>query len=265
MSTASAPAAAIRFGRGATPNRSASGTAARQPQLSAQLSVRDRQRHHLLTQWVEQLRDQGDAGGVHAAKVHHNGSRTTFEIIFDDGRRRASPGDPGTAAPQLGTPPSMPAPHRQAFSNPQKKPTARERVRAGGDGRPPAAAANPQRQMEYDPEMLPAEDPFLRWVATMPKKEAKEIERGVKAVITDIVRSEGGSAQTGGRLLEPALEKLQFGDHPIRALRLPTHSASTQMTSSELEVKILEIWWNNSDDSEQGARRLRALLTPKER
>ena len=164
MSTASAPAAAIRFGRGATPNRSASGTAARQPQLSAQLSVRDRQRHHLLTQWVEQLRDQGDAGGVHAAKVHHNGSRTTFEIIFDDGRRRASPGDPGTAAPQLGTPPSMPAPHRQAFSNPQKKPTARERVRAGGDGRPPAAAANPQRQMEYDPEMLPAEDPFLRWV-----------------------------------------------------------------------------------------------------
>ena len=68
-----------------------------------------------------------------------------------------------------------------------------------------------------------------------------------------------------GVLLEPALEKLQFGDHPIKALRLPTNSVSTQKTSSELEVLILGIWWNHSDDSEQGARRLRALLTPKER
>ena len=258
MSTASAPAAATRFGRGATPTRSAKGPSARQPQLS----MRDRQRHHLLTEWVEQLRSQDGAGGVHAAKVHHNGSRTTFEVIFDDGRRRASPGDPGAAAPQLGTPPSMPAPHRQASSNPQKKPTARERVQAGGDDRPAAVAADPQRQAAYDPENLPDEDPFFRWVATLSKKESKEIERGVKKIITDIVRALGGSEQTGGRLLLPAIEKVQFGDHSIRSLRLPADSAATQMTSSELEAEILEAWWTGSENPELGARKLRAILTP---
>ena len=61
---ASAPAAATRFGRGAAQQRSNNATAARQPQLS----VRDRQRHHMLTQWVEQLRSQDGAGGIHAVR-----------------------------------------------------------------------------------------------------------------------------------------------------------------------------------------------------
>ena len=260
MSTASAPAAATRFGRGATPTRSANGPPARQPQLS----VRDRQRHHLLTEWVEQLRSQDGAGGVHSAKVHHNGSRTTFEVIFDDGRRRASPGDPRAAPPQLGTSPSMPASPRQAFPGPQATFKARQRTQAGGDGRPDAAAADPQRQAAYDPENLPAEDPFFRWVATLSKKESKDIERGVKKIITDIVRALGGSEQTGGRLLQPAIEKIQFGDHAIRSLRLPADSAATQMTSSELECEILESWWIGSEKPELGARKLRAILTPKQ-
>ena len=125
-------------------------------------------------------------------------------------------------------------------------------------------AADSQRQAAYDPENLPDEDPFLRWIATLSKKEAKEIERGVKKIITDIVRALGGSEQTGGRLLLPAIEHFQIGDHSIRSLRLPADSAATQMTSSELEVEILEAWWTGSENPELGARKLRAILTPKQ-
>ena len=101
-------------------------------------------------------------------------------------------------------------------------------------------------------------------IATLSKKESKEIERGVKKIITDIVRALGGSEQTGGRLLLPAIEKVQFGDHSIRSLRLPADSAATQMTSGELEAEILEAWWTGSENPELGARKLRAILTPKQ-
>ena len=74
----------------------------------------------------------------------------------------------------------------------------------------------------------------------------------------------GGSEQTGGRLLLPATEKIQFGDHSIRSLRLPADSAATQMTISALECEILEAWWNGSENPELSARRLRAILTPKQ-
>ena len=106
--------------------------------------------------------------------------------------------------------------------------------------------------------------PKAQCVATLSKKESKEIERGVKKIITDIVRALGGSEQTGGRLLLPAIEHFQFGDHTIRSLRLPSDSAATQMTISELEIEILEAWWNGSEKPELSARRLRAILTPKQ-
>ena len=133
----------------------------------------------------------------------------------------------------------------------------------GGDSRPEAAAADQRRQVAYDPEDE-REDPFWRFMATLSKKEAKAIERGVKAVITDIVRSQGGSEQTGGRLLLPAVSGLQFGDHEIRSLRLPTNSAASQLVPSELETRILEAWWDSSDNPEQGARKLRKLMTPEQ-
>ena len=255
---ASAPAAATRFGRGAAPHRRTGGPAA-QPQLT----VRDRQRHHMLAQWVEQLRSQEGAGGIHAAKMHHNGSRTTFEIIFDDGRRQASSGDPG-AAPRRGTSPRQLPTQGQAPLRTRQP--ARERSTAGGDSRSSSdPAANKQRRaMDYDPEddASSAHDPFLRWRATLCKREAKEIERGAKSVITDLVRSLGGSEQTGGQLLQPAREGLTFGDHLIRSLRVPTGSQASECDSHELELMILETWFEFSDDPEEGAQKIRRFMTP---
>ena len=106
------------------------------------------------------------------------------------------------------------------------------------------------------------EDPFYCWMATLSKKEAKEIERGAKAVITDVVRALGGSQQTGGRLLEPATANLQFGDHEVKALRVPTGSAASRLTPSDFEQEILSAWWDCSGNPEEGARKMRVLMTP---
>ena len=71
-----------------------------------------------------------------------------------------------------------------------------------------------------------------------------------------------GSQQTGGQLLEPATAKLQFGDHEVKALRVPKGSAASRLTPASLELEILTLWWDFSGDPEEGARKMRVLMTP---
>ena len=254
MSTVPAPAAAMRFGRGSEQTRGAHRPSTPQPQLS----VRDRQRAHLLLNWVEQLRGQEEAGGIHSAKIHSNGTKMTVEVLFDDGRRRTGNGD-ADGPTQRGTQPRT-APQGQTA--PQRRPQpARERSQAARASKVASTATQQEMRIEepYDPEIMEP-DPFHKWEATLTKKEAKSIERATKAIITEVVRTFGGTEQHGHKLLQPAID-LQLGDHKVR-LRLPTNSAATRLNAADLENNILSSWWDNSSDPERGAREMRVLMTP---
>lgn len=269
--TASAgPAETLRFGCPAAARQSSAGGRARQPQLS----VRDRQRMHLLFQRVEQERRNGTGGAIHSVKYHFAGNNTSVEITYDDGRHGdAAGGDNHSSSANRRA--TRPAPTQQQNS-PQERQPVRERPlrqRAGGNGRPSNAVAAHKAPRQTEPDSLAEEMAFadptdeeLQQLAdtvnNLTRVQVRAMEKQVKGVITSVVRSLGGDERTGGRYLDEPVA-LDIGDHRIN-LRLPTGSIAANKTAEDFAFLIMETYFDSSRTERARGEDMRQLLLPRD-
>ena len=88
------------------------------------------------------------------------------------------------------------------------------------------------------------------------------MRKHITDITTDVVRSLGGTPETGGQYLCPEKLPLTLFGHKLRAVRLPKGCKAAEMPPEELLPKVEALFRQNRDDPQKRIDIIRAVLTP---